>query len=172
MLLHSPGKGILSYDGATPGFCLYDFRGRLQKRFRLEMTTRPVTREDRDAVYAFYRRQLEEEADETTRMLDQAALEHASFADQMPYYQSVGMDRSGYFWILPLLDRTQFDPQAPVRYLLLSPEGEYLGEVECPPGLVSTPGSLIYTRSENPETGDYDYIIYWMVPALPGFSYL
>ncbi len=172
MITHCPGYGILAEDGSSPEFVLYDFRCRPLKRFRLEMETRPVTEEDRETVRAYYRRRLEEEGeDERSRRLVEVELEHASFADTMPFYQSLSMDRFGYFWVYPPGDLMTSDPDAVQRIRLLSPEGEYLGDVELPRGLVGGSHPYLCTRTEDPVTWDYDYIVYRLVSAVPGFTY-
>ena len=171
MLAHYPGTGILAEDGSKPEFSLYDLRGHLLKRFRMEMESRPVTEADREVVLADYRRRLEEEKDETSQRLLRLEMEHALFADRMPYYQSVGMDGFGYFWVYPPGDLFTADAMAPVRVMLLSPEGEYLGDVEMPPGIAGGSHPYLCTRLENPETGDYDYIVYQLTSAVPGFTY-
>ncbi len=171
MVNHYPGTGFLAEDGSKPEFVRYDIRCRPLKRFCMEMESRPVTAADREAVFAHYRKRLEEEDDESSKRLVRVEMEHASFADRMPYYQSVGMDGFGYFWVYPPGDIFTSDPQVPTRVMLLSPKGEYLGDVEMPPGITGGSHPYLCTRSENPETGDYDYIVYRMASAVPGFTY-
>jgi len=171
ILAHYPGFGILAEDGSNPEFAHHDLHGRPLKRFRMEMEARPVTKADREVVLADYRKRLEEEREESSKRLIRLEMEHIQFADQMPYYLGVGMDRFGYFWVYPPTDIFISEEPTPERVMLLSPEGEYLGDAEMPPGVAGGSHPYLCTRRENPETGDYDYIVYRMAPAVPGFTY-
>jgi hypothetical protein len=171
ILTHQPGFGILAEDGSKPEFTLHDLHGQPLKKFRMEMEARPVTEADREVVLADYRARLEEEPDEASKRSIRLEMEHTLFPDRMPYYLSVGIDRFGYFWVYPPVDLYISTPPSPQRVRLLSPEGEYLGDVEMPPGIAGASHPYLCTRREDPETGDYDYIVYRLTPAVPGFSY-
>jgi len=81
------------------------------------------------------------------------------------------VDDYGYHWVSPPLDYLDMIPYRPRRVWLLSPEGEYLGDVMLPGGAVSHSGLFLCTVTEDEQSGEPRYIVYRLESAVPGFVY-
>ena len=172
-LQYQPEIGILSFWTGESHFDLFNLAGELVRRIRIDLEQKAVTQEDRDSVIRFYEGWVEEAEDDQQRALYQALIDHAVFGETKPYYQGVSVDEYGYFWITDLPDYgLSTSPTDAIRMRLLSPEGEYLGDTEFPifPMRLDN-GQHLCTWYEDEETGETDYIVYRMEPAVPGFVY-
>jgi hypothetical protein len=166
-----PGRGILVVHGSEPVIQWFDLTGRPIRRIRLDRPLQPVTETDRDAVFTWLRRRLTEAVNDDERRMIQAEMDHPDFAETRPYYGTVVVDDYGYHWVSPPLDYRDMIPYRPRRVWLLSPEGEYLGDVMLPGGAVSHSGPFLCTVTEDEQSGEPRYIVYRLETAVPGFEY-
>ena len=137
----------------------------------MDLTPESVTDEERGAIQRLLQKRIDE-ADDMWRPVYVEAKKQALIPDVKTYWSGVGIDEYGYHWIGRHTDYTAPDPYAePGRYMLLSPEGEYLGEFQNPESRGGRSRGHFLSIREDEETGEMHYIVYRMVPAVEGFVY-
>jgi hypothetical protein len=172
-LLYVPGRGFLMFDTARPELRWFDLDGRLSGIVRLGMERAPVTDADRSAVLESLQRSIDEAEEERDRLLSQALRDHAAFADLKPIFSYVRVDEDGYYWLQGNPDYSLGDDfyQARSPNMVLSPEGEYLGDTLFPELRSSVSRGHLLTTVEDEQTGEMDFIVYQIVSAVEGFTY-
>ncbi len=171
-IYYYPGYGILKYNTKDPIIEWYDLYGSLQRTIRMDMLPEKVTDEEKRGIRRYLQRRVDEAANEGWRAVYEETKKQAVIPSEKSCWASVTSDEYGFHWIAYYADYTHPDPfEVLLRYRLLNPEGEYLGDVEYPErGARLSRGHLLAYR-EDDETGEIAYIVYRMIPAVEGFKY-
>ena len=171
-IYYYPGCGILKYNTKDPIIEWYNLYGSLQRTIRMDMSPEKVTDEEKKGIQRYLQRRIDEASNEGQRAVYEESKKQAVIPSEKSCWGGVSSDEHGYHWITYYTDYAHPDPlEAPLRYRLLSPEGEYLGDVEYPErGASRSRGHLLVYR-EDDETGEIAYIVYRMIPAVEGFKY-
>lgn len=169
--VYDPARGFLLTSGIEPVMDWFNLRGELVQRIRLNTTPEPVTAEERAMVLS----RLDEQIDnasipllKTIRTEQRAIAEIPEFKG---YWCTLLVDESGYIWAQKPYPYTVDEYPESSKYLIFSPEGEYLGTTVCPAerGMVSRGHFLSIQR--NVQTERQDLIVYRIIPAVDGLKY-
>ena len=166
---------ILLSPATEPLLQWYDLSGELVRQVRLNVPT-DVTNEDRAAVEMALDRAVAVGGDdaETWRM-QRARLQ---FADQKAPWSLTRVDDAGYLWLFKTFAtaRVVAEGQYDYELMVVSPEGEYLGDTTLPTATISLLGTRfigghLLTIVEDPETGEAIPTVYRLRSAVEGFTY-
>lgn len=174
---YSRDHGFFLMRPDQPEVRVYDLEGDLIRILRVDLPPRPVTRDDRFRV----EQRLEEELQRALNPDETASYrpdpERARFARDNPryvdpkdYWQGMFIDDQGFVWLMPLPDDGGFqsDPSR-TAWLVLSPEGEFLGRTTAP-GRHFHRGHVL-TTEEDPESGERLPVLYRMRPTVRQIDY-
>ena len=166
---YHPVQGIVINPADEPILLFHNLDGTLRKQIRLDIEPIPITAEDK----ARYLNSFDERiANASARSAEQlrSMKEGTEFPEQWPYWGGVSIDDQGYLWI-GVTEREEDREAAGGDYLrmVLSPEGEYLGDARLPGGAISS-GRLTHTETDE-ETEELILIVYQLHPAVAGFAY-
>ncbi len=168
--LYHPTHGIVLSLSEQPELRLYGTDGRLTRRIRIELDPAPVTEADRDVA----RQTLLQDAaqsSEAVRRAVESMVEQYAFAGEKAFWGMAEIDNEGYFWLDLSLhpEETGGDTHT---FMVLSPEGEYLGTTSRPyrPNTYISRGQM-FILEEDPESGEILPTVYRIDPAVRGFAY-
>ena len=171
--MYYPGFGTMAYRTDEPVIHWHGLDGHLTREIRLELDPEPVTDEEKRGIQRELQAGIDNAEDERRKAIAEAERRHALIPDVKAFWDNAGIDDYGYYWIRRFPDYTSQAPleeQCP-RYRLLSPEGEYLGDVEYPiPNAWSSRGMML-ALEEDETTGEMIHLVYRMIPAVRGFRY-
>jgi len=119
---------IFTSDGARPEIQVLDPTGALRTIIRFDQPLREVTAADRNA---YLERFLGPIPPGEFRNRAESALQSDGFPAFMPVFASLRHDRAGNLW----LEGYVADPSDPPFWIVLDPEGRWLGSVAAPAGL-------------------------------------
>jgi len=168
--LYHPRHGIVLSLSAEPELRLYDHDGHPTRSIRIELDATPVTAADRERA-----RQVllggAEQVDPGTRQQIELLAEALVCADEKAFWGWTEIDREGYFWLdLTLYPDTETAGMH--TFMVVSPEGEYLGTTTRPARSGSSlTGGRLYILEEDSETGEVLPTVYRLEPAVPGLRY-
>jgi len=164
-------SGIFAYNTAEPEMKWYDLEGNLQRIIRMDTEPEPVSDAERRGIERLLQQQVEESDDEW-RAVREEARRQTVIPEYKSYWSSVSVDDAGYVWIHRHTDYSQPDPyEYATPRMLLSPEGEYLGEMTPPEGVASVCRGHMLVRREDEDTGEIQLLVYRMIPIREGFTY-
>ena len=166
---YHPIHGILISPANEPILLLHDLDGTLRKRIRFEIEKIPITAEDKSRYLGSFDRRIAEASDRLAEQLE-AMKEGTVFPDNWPFWGGAGVDEYGYIW----LSVTEHDDDREAAgggflRMVLSPEGEYLGDVRLPTGSRCY-GRIMHITSDE-ETDELILIVYQLRSAVAGFTY-
>jgi len=169
---YSPIHGFVYGTGETPELERMTTDGQ-RSRIMFEEEPWLITAEERAATRARYDQRIAEAEGARKSILraQKAALE---WPEHRPFWQRFELDDMGYIW-MGIYETTQEREEAggETLYRVVSPEGEYLGQVRIPPHTGAkgfSRGYLTIIRVAW-ETGDYFPTVYRLRPAVQGFTY-
>lgn len=169
---YSPRHGFIMGTGAEPVLdrCSLDGR-RSQIRFDEEQV--PVTAEDRRRARASYDERIAE-AEGARKAMLKAEKDVLEWPDHRPFWQQFEVDDQGFIWldVYRTYQEMLAEGMSPL-FMVLSPEGEYLGQVRMPSHSGAkgfSNGYLMLVRYE-PETGEQFPTVYRILPAVRGLKY-
>lgn len=166
--------GILRTDGSEPVVRWYDLDGRLRQIIRIEgIVQESVKEEERRKILEAGQVLLESTSDERLRRSYQTRLEYP-IPDLKPYWAYITVDESGFMWAREAIDLIRRS-YAGKSCRIISPEGEYLGDVTFPEveGLrqvIPSRGYLL-AQVEDLETGAKNIEVYRINPEVRGLIY-
>lgn len=165
-----PTHGIVLSLSEQPVLEIYDLTGRKTRSIRLELDTEPVTPAEKSRVRQIYLETSVATSDGKPVDWESIASKYP-FADQKAYWGMVEIDEDGYFW-LDLSMEPESQESNIHEFMVLSPEGEYLGNTSRPykPDTYITRGRM-YILEEDPDTGEILPTVYRINPAVSGFKY-
>jgi hypothetical protein len=165
------GTGILVWCSWNALLDIYDLDGNLSRKIRIEMEPEPPSKKEREELVAYYRKLMEE--NEASREVFESQLKYMRFPDYKAPWGMIETDELGYIWL-----RCHENPDYELmleegfRYHIVSPEGEYLGITQRPPGYGTylRDGCLLNNYSDL-ETGDFQFTKYRIRSAIADFKY-
>ena len=163
---------IMSYHTGKPDLLWYDTRGQLVRKVTMDIEHAPVSDPERVAIIGRLDRRITDADNDRRRAMTRATREGTVIPEYKPYWMSVQVDEYGFLWLERVYDSTiPTSERGPATYMILSPEGEYLGDNVHPHtrGNVSRGHFLAITT--DPETDKIDLVVYRMIPVPGGFSY-
>ncbi len=149
------GDLVWSTPGDSYTLRAHDLTGTLVREVRVAMPSRPVTDADREHFKAVQREGLERArgmgiAPPQVIESELAKVEQTPFADNHPAIGQLTSDNVGRLWVttgFPGLDST-------LTYEIFSPEGEMVGRVVLPNGIVlGASNDRVVVRREDQESG-------------------
>jgi len=164
--------GFLCYCTDEPIIRWYGLDGDLEREIVLLMEPESVTDDDRRGIQRSLQRSVDAATDERALAMAESRKKHAAIPNEKTYWSSVVADDYGYHWLAYHTDYSIEDPADRKRsYRLLSPEGEYLGDVQYPEGYGQISQGYFLTSREDEETGEILQVVYRLKPAVEGFTY-
>jgi hypothetical protein len=164
--------GLVINPGTGPILECVDLDNRV-RRIMIDGEPPAVTAEDRAGI----RRRLEEQlarSEGRQRDMIKAEMGALDLPLSRPWWRQIQVDDQGYFWLS--CSETADEREAAggsIRYRLLSPRGEYLGDVRLPlfvGGMSFYRGRLLGILPESVTATDR-LRVYRIVPAVPGLRY-
>ncbi|MFC1529183.1 6-bladed beta-propeller [Gemmatimonadota bacterium] len=173
-MLYQPDLGVLCSTGQSDEFQLYSTEGELYRTVRLRLEPERVTGGERDAIRRHMDDLIEQASDDRERALYREVKQQVHIPEVKPAWMRLIVDDQGYCWLHEHDDLTVEEPWTlQPSFKVLSPDGEYLGKTEWPvrfPSAKVSRGHLL-TMQENQESGEIEYIIYRLEPAVRRFNY-
>jgi len=173
-MVFSPLHGIYVTTGERAEVRRFTDEGNLNCIFRMDWEPQPVTTADKDSSLAGLRRRIREEEDPNRRIRSQQSLENVWFPPNKAFWHEMRVDESGFIWLrFPLGLVRQLPADRHLPWMVLSPEGEYLGDTLWPvsfPTAHLSRGYLI-CHVEDEETGASSVAVYRIRPAVEGLKY-
>jgi hypothetical protein len=170
MACYHPTHGIVLSLSEQPVLQVYDLTGRKTRMIRLDLDPEAVTPAEKTRVRQIYLENSTEEADGKPVDWESIASKYP-FADQKAFWGTTEIDENGYFWLDLSLEPVSLEGDIH-EYMVLSPEGEYLGNTSRPyrPETHISKGHM-YLLEEDPETGEILPTVYRIIPAINGLNY-
>ena len=164
------GRDIVISTGIEPILRCYRIDGTLSQVIRLDIEPAPVTPVDREIVREDINRQLEE-TEGPAKVQYQSMKENVIFPEYRALW-GLKIDEAGYIW-LPSPESTEAQEAAggQLLYRLLSPEGEYLGDMRMPPVSLRIGHGFAMGFVTNEDTGEVTPTVWRMIPSAEGFVY-
>jgi len=167
-------RGILKTVGSEPVLRWYDLDGSQRQIIRIEgIVQESVTEEERQAIREAGHALLESTTDESRRRSYQTRLDYP-IQEVMPFWANITVDESGFIWARESIDSIRRS-YAGKSCRIISPEGEYLGDVTFPEveGLrqVMPSRGYLLAQVEDLETGAKDIEVYRINPEVRGLIY-
>ena len=171
-LLYYPSQGILSSTGVDPVLTWYDFHGNPFKIIKLAIPPQRVTAAERENVFETLQENFARYGDRRGPPgMVEATLKAFRIPDRKAFWEDVKSDDAGYYWLQipePLQD---VNDARGTLCMVLSPEGEYLGNTRWPSRSGNVCQSLFLGYYENELTGERIPTIYRILPAVDGLKY-
>jgi len=125
---------FLLYAGTHPELLRYDSSGKLIQRVWVDIPSEPITTDDRRIIEDRLRELMQLALTRPSELPFRMNPSDIPFPDVKAPWQAIEVDDSGYIWLQESLPSFPFSPIGiePIEYLLLSPEGEYLGNTHRP----------------------------------------
>jgi hypothetical protein len=174
MAIYHPTHGIVLSTGVQPALEVYALEGRRTRSIRIDLAPEPVTWADRERARQTYlqttERSVARSGKPTEGWLDEI-VDRYPFAEEKAFWGMIEIDAEGYFWLDRSLSPETLEGDTHT-FMVLSPEGEYLGLTSRPYGpSVSVSGGRLYILVEDPGTGAFIPTVYRIVPAVTGLTY-
>lgn len=179
LIEYAPQYGLILTTGLTPELNCYSLSGNLIKKIRIVLTLEPVTKDDRDALWAEYERviaRIEEEGpgkEGRSNTRTRTFQENSPFADVKPFWTWMKMDEAGWLWLMrPRHEVVDYEGVIVRSFRVLNSEGEYLGDTTPPQGyMISIFHDRVIKEEEDPEIGERVWAVYKIIPAVEGLKY-
>lgn len=166
---YHPAQGIVINPADEPILMLHNLDGTLRKQIRLDIEPIPITAEDKERYLNSFDERIASASGGAAEQL-RSMKEGTEFPERWPYWGGVVIDDYGFIWI-GVTEREEGREAAGGNYLqmILSPEGEYLGDTRGP-GAPKSHGRILRIMTDD-ETGESILIVYQLHPAVEGFTY-
>ncbi|MFC1530590.1 6-bladed beta-propeller, partial [Gemmatimonadota bacterium] len=178
---YAPGRGIYISTGLPPEIDWYDLDGNLRRKIRLILDEEPVSSADRRRVTEYYNRKIANADSEVQgEFVERVPAEfyewqrdNARYASLKAHWATTRVDDLGFIW-LELHETTgSFTYETHVHeFLVLSPEGEFLGRTSTPPvDFLSLGKGYLLASVSDRDTGEMIPTVYSIRPAVRGLRY-
>ncbi|MFC1544382.1 6-bladed beta-propeller [Gemmatimonadota bacterium] len=165
----APNRLLVS-TGVVPELRWHDLSGLLTQVIRLDIPPEPVGEADVAMIYGRIDSTISE-AEGDQRLIREQYRKNLDIPDFKAFWSNVVVDDSGFIWLLkPLPEETPFDVEVN-EWRVLSPQGEYLGDVETPTAWGRFSRGRYLTYLTDPVSGAREAVVYEMNPAVPGLRY-
>ncbi|MFC1629469.1 6-bladed beta-propeller, partial [Gemmatimonadota bacterium] len=168
---YSPHHGFVWGTGEVPVLDRSTLEGQ-HSRIRFDTEPVPVTAEDRRRTRDAYDRRIAE-AEGGRRAMLETVRDALRWPSHRPIWQGVEVDDQGFIWLLAYETFQEREEQGGMPlYLVLSPDGEYLGHVRIPSlGAKGFGNGYLTIVLYEPETGERMPTVFRMHPAVSGLKY-
>lgn len=170
-----PEKGFLVSVGDEPILTLYSFDGNPQRIFRLHIQKKPVSDQERADILHEAREAIANAQEGISRERAKKQLELLEIPSHKDYWMRPIMDDSYFIWARePNIGIGNISVRQ--RFLIISPDGEYLGDTVFPEvpdstiQLMPSKGHMLLTF-EDPETGQKVFSVYSIRSVVEGLEY-
>ena len=167
----APGPDILITSSNKPEIEIYNTRGNLARRIRLDLPPRKVTATMRDRYWAVEERRLAIYG----RTVDPRGKAEQVFPKVAGWWDGAVADDAGYLWMQDAVHYSfTYDP---TDFFVFDPQGRYIGKVTLPSeasrsrnGLRIKDG-LLFALVRDASSGGMVPIVYSIIPAVDGLDY-
>jgi hypothetical protein len=171
-LLYHPNKGILSCRSDVPELKWFSPTGELKRVMRLRLPSQEVTDAERQAVERIWDERVSNPQNQSMKGYYTTSRELLEFADPKANWFQAVVDDNGFVWLLGHRDYLHEGTLPRLgTHRLLSPQGEYLGDVAWPAMAMRISRGHLLSPQEDEETGEVDYIVYRATSKVAGFTY-
>ncbi|MFC1529521.1 6-bladed beta-propeller [Gemmatimonadota bacterium] len=169
-----PDLGIVAMAYHEPQLDILDLDGQVQLRIRIEVGDLSVTEEDRRAVLEAYDEVINDPEQDPGRVA--TFIEYRKgmqFGETKALWDRLIYSDEGYLFLRPRVSEQGVaiaDEYA--GFIVLSPEGEYLGRTKPPEGNnASIGGGKLVINNEDAETGEFTITVYEIRSSIAGLDY-
>ncbi len=171
-----PFQGIVAMAAEEPRLDILGLDGRLRRRIRIEMGDLAVTEADRRALIDWYNRIIDNPNEPLDRRVYMEGYRDATrFKERKVPWSALTFDDRGYLFLTQQVSPPgQREREREAGYLVLSPQGEYLGITRPPMGrsrTMTVVGGRQLVHYSDPETGEFTLTVYAMRPLVEGLVY-
>jgi hypothetical protein len=167
-----PGKGIYLSTGRDPLIEWFDLDGDPIEGVRLNIPADPVSDSLLASIEARWDRAVERSPEGFSKEFSRDQRRNLQVAEFKAFWDQVLLDSHGYYWLRrPMRYWDAQRERILSEYRLLSPDGEYLGDVAWPVQYGRVQDGYLMGIYEDPESGERIPIVYRMRSAIEGFDY-
>jgi hypothetical protein len=169
--------GLILTGGEEPILDIYGSGGEHRLRVIIDLVPEEVLDEDRTRCEDSLKRRISR-LQGLDRQLLEAQLKSLVFPEYKAFWGetklgSIEIDDSGLIWVRVPAEEPAIDqPDGPIRYRIVSPEGEYLGVTQLPDGsrrgMTRISKGCLIVVERDPETQERTIVVYRIRPAAPG----
>ncbi len=170
-VLYLSGGRILRSTGEQPRLEFFDLEGRPLSRIRFELQPEPMTEAERSAILASLKAAADSARAGREGAFERETYRAVKFPETKAFWSGVEVDDDGYIWLRCAEAVFTREAEDLDRFMLLSPEGEYLGITGRPGfmGSVSTGHLLAWDVDRN--TGGLIPVVYRIASTIAGLVY-
>jgi hypothetical protein len=165
-----PGQGFLLAEGDHPELRWYDLEGRLTGRALFEPGSHDLT----DAVKRQYEERLWQQRVESARRRgrEPRPVRDMVYPDRPGIWSWSVTDTAGDVWLLDTWsEELGLEEDRGHRFHVVAADGRYLGTTLAPVSRITLSGDRLLAAVEDEESGEVDFTVFRLVPALPGLVY-
>jgi len=167
VLLFDPERGLMTTTGITPEVEWYQLDGKLRSVYQLGIPAREVGAEDR-AIADRFMSEGYSAYGETGQEYLRIWRRDASYPEMKAHWKNAQLDEYGYLW---LEDSGSHFHRTERRFIVVSPQGEYLGECAFPHGEGWISKGHYLLIDEDVEAGEQHLIVYKIQSLVEGLEY-
>ena len=183
--VYQPDIGIVVSAGWIPELDIYDLAGSLRLKVKITLEPEPITYAERSRIRSLIQKNIEET--EYSVEAAKSRLENLRFPESKAPWRVIEVDDTGYIWLRKTVSQQEwlFQPMALTvnkeweenpHYLVVSPEGEYLGSTQRPEAIgpfkfsFAQKGYLL-TNGLDAVTNENELKVYQIAPVVEGLIY-
>lgn len=170
VLLQRDGK-ILASTGLEPILQLFNREGDLVKEIRVGLNPEVISVSERHALQDSLRARANRSSSEFSRAVLRAFADNLHVPETRAFWSSVHQDDYGYYWLRYPNASIAYSEGPQVRYRILSPEGEYLGDTTTPTLITRVQFGKLLTYRTDTESGLSLPVVYRIQSTIQGFEY-
>ncbi len=172
LLIYNPSNGLLKYRSDVPELHWLTPAGETRRIMKIELPAEEVTQDEMRVVRQQWDKRVEDARGDQFEGYYKQYRRLLEFANPKAYWSNVLIDDNGFIWLAHHRDvHSESSGPFSLNFRLISPEGEYLGDVTWPTRSSRISMGHILGISENEETGELDYVIYRAESTMPDFAY-
>ena len=185
MCVYRPNIGVFVSAGWIPELEIYDLAGSLRLKVKIALEPEPITYTERSRIRSFFLKDIEET--EYSVEVAKSRLENLRFPESKAPWRVIEVDDAGFIWLRKTVSQQEwlFQPMALTvneeweenpHYLIVSPEGEYLGFTQRPEATGPFKFSFarngyLLTNGLDAVTNENELKVYQIIPAVEGLVY-
>ena len=167
-----PDLGVVSMASFIPQLDIISLDGQLHRRILIDMGDLSVTEEDRQASLKMLDKMIEDAPQNQTRELMESQRKGLQFGEKKTPWTSLNYDDRGYLYLTPQSSfETSPDSTETMGYMVISPDGEYLGITKRPLGRTAVSSGRLLVNYSDSETGEFTLTVYDIRPKVRGLNY-
>jgi hypothetical protein len=170
-VLYLSGSRILRSTGEQPRLEFFDLEGRPLSRIRFDLQPETVTDAERSEILASLKADADSAEAGREGALERAMYRAARFPETKAFWSGVEVDDAGYLWLRCAEAVFTREAEELDRFMLLSPEGEWLGITGRPGFMGSVSTGHLLAWDVDRDTGALIPVVYRIRSAVTGFDY-